>query len=276
MKKLLSICLAVLVVVGLMPVYALASEGGDESYVVSYNPMTDGGTVSVSGVTTNEEGKTVATGTSITVTATADNGYKLKELTAKIGDGLPQDITSGGAFQINGNVSIHAAFEKIEAEPKPEPETKQPEIPAAPLTSTVPVTTTPVTPLVDSTPTPTPTVADPVVRVDNPTHGTLTVGYGSGSTITGGGNASVTSGTDITISATPEEHYKVKSITVTPDGDDSAPVQSGGTYTVTSNVTVSAEFEIITHAVNYTVGSNGGLLINSQNKTGNGNVTACF
>ena len=268
MKKLLSICLAVLVVVGLMPVYALADDGGDEPYVVSYNATPEGGTVSVSGVTTNEEGKTVATGTSITVTATADEGYELKELTAKTGDGPALSIVSGIAFTISGNVSIHAAFEKPTT---PEPTTPEPTTPE-PTTST-PTPTTPTTSgsngLTGTNDGTAPT-ADPVVTVASAENGTLSVSY-SGGTITEGNNASVASSTKITVTAAPDEHYKLKSITLS-SGEN---ITDAKEFTVNGDVTVSAEFELITYAVNYTItGADGKLVINGSEKTASGNVSA--
>ena len=57
MKKLLSICLAVLVVVGLMPVYALADDGdpvgdptgGSDMTVYTVNAAATGGSISIVG-----------------------------------------------------------------------------------------------------------------------------------------------------------------------------------------------------------------------------------
>ncbi len=125
MKKLLSICLAVLVVVGLMPVYALADDGdpvgdptgGSDMTVYTVNAAATGGSISISSATpdavTGAGPWTVAAGTVINVTATADEGYESvpTTLTATMG-GQTTDIT--GPFAVSGNVSIHATFEKKE------------------------------------------------------------------------------------------------------------------------------------------------------------------
>ena len=125
MKKLLSICLAVLVVLGLMPVYALADDGdpvgdptgGSDMTVYTVNAAATGGSISISSATpdavTGAGPWTVAAGTVINVTATADEGYESvpTTLTATMG-GQTTDIT--GPFAVSGNVSIHATFEKKE------------------------------------------------------------------------------------------------------------------------------------------------------------------
>lgn len=80
MKKLLSICLAVLVVVGLMPVYALADDGdpigdptgGPDMTVYTVNAAATGGSISISSATATpgvENQWTVEAGTVINVTA---------------------------------------------------------------------------------------------------------------------------------------------------------------------------------------------------------------
>ena len=125
MKKLLSICLAVLVVVGLMPVYALADDGdpvgdptgGSDMTVYTVNAAATGGSISISSATpaavTGAGPWTVAAGTVIHVTAPAAEGYESvpTTLTATMG-GQTTDIT--GPFAVSGNVSIHATFEKKE------------------------------------------------------------------------------------------------------------------------------------------------------------------
>lgn len=126
MKKLLSICLAVLVVVGLMPVYALAADGdsvgdptgGSDMTVYTVNAAATGGSISISSATldavTGAGPWTVAAGTVINVTATADEGYELTALTAKVGDTAEQDILMSKSVKVDGNTAIHATFEKKE------------------------------------------------------------------------------------------------------------------------------------------------------------------
>ena len=79
MKKLLSICLAVLVVVGLMPVYALAAEG-DQTVTVG-QPSNGTLTVTYGGDQTITGTGTVPDSTSLTITATPADDYELEEIT---------------------------------------------------------------------------------------------------------------------------------------------------------------------------------------------------
>ena len=112
MKKLLSICLAVLVVVGLVPVYALA-EG---TQTVTVTPPLNG-TLAV----TYDEGTPIngnaqiATGTTLTITATPTNGdtHELDSITIK---GTTVDITetsSSASYTVGTeDVTIAATFKE--------------------------------------------------------------------------------------------------------------------------------------------------------------------
>lgn len=215
MKKLLSICLAVLVVVGLMPVYALADDGdpigdptgGPDMTVYTVNAAATGGSISISSATpdavTGAGPWTVAAGTVINVTATADEGYESvpTTLTATMG-GQTTDIT--GPFAVSGNVSIHATFEKKETN---EIVTGAPE----------------------------PRATTHTVNIPAPSNGSIEVKV-DGSPIADG--ASVEEGKTLSITTTSEVGYELDQLTV--DGA----VKEGNTYKMgTGDVTVSATFK---------------------------------
>lgn len=214
MKKLLSICLAVLVVVGLMPVYALADDGdpigdptgGSDMTVYTVNAAATGGSISISSATpdamTGAGPWTVAAGTVINVTATADEDYESvpTTLTATMG-GQTTDIT--GSFAVTGNVSIHATFEKKELK---------------------------------ETPSENPPVTTHKVNFTQPANGTIAVSV-DGNTISNG--ASVEEGKTLSISAQPSSgDYVLKELNVT------GAVEENGSYKMgTADVTISATFE---------------------------------
>lgn len=215
MKKLLSICLAVLVVVGLMPVYALADDGdpigdptgGPDMTVYTVNAAATGGSISISSATpdavTGAGPWTVAAGTVINVTATADEGYESvpTTLTATMG-GQTTDIT--GPFAVSGNVSIHATFEKKETN---EIVTGAPE----------------------------PRVTTHTVNISTPNNGSIEVKV-DGNTISNG--TLVEEGKTLSITTTSEVGYELDQLTV--DGA----VKEGNTYKMgTGDVTVSATFK---------------------------------
>lgn len=217
MKKLLSICLAVLVVVGLMPVYALADDGdsvgdptgGSDMTVYTVNAAATGGSISISSATpdavTGAGPWTVAAGTVINVTATADEDYESvpTTLTATMG-GQTTDIT--GSFAVTGNVSIHATFEKKETN---EIVTGAPE----------------------------PRVTTHTVNISTPNNGSIEVKV-DGNTISNG--TLVEEGKTLSITTTPEVGYELDQLTV--DGA----VKEGNTYKMgTGDVTVSATFKTV-------------------------------
>lgn len=245
MKKLLSICLAVLVVVGLMPVYALADDGdsvgentgGQNPTVYTVNAAATGGSISISSATpdavTGAGPWTVAAGTVINVTATADEGYESvpTTLTATMG-GQTTDIT--GPFAVSGNVSIHATFEKKETN---EIVTGAPE----------------------------PRVTTHTVNISTPNNGSIEVKV-DGNTISNG--ASVEEGKTLSITAMPTTGYELEKISVL------VPITGG----------LSLDKESQTSPMSYMVGQKD-LTIAATfketaadvtvkiNKTGNGSVT---
>lgn len=215
MKKLLSICLAVLVVVGLMPVYALADDGdpigdptgGPDMTVYTVNAAATGGSISISSATATpgvENQWTVEAGTVINVTATANEGYELTALTAKVGDTAEQDILMSKSVKVDGNTAIRATFTK-----KPEPEPTVLETPQA-ITHKVNFT--------------------------QPANGAIAVSV-DGNTISNG--ASVEEGKTLSISAQPSSgDYVLKELNVT------GAVEENGSYKMgTADVTISATFE---------------------------------
>ncbi len=269
MKKLLSICLAVLVVVGLMPVYALADDGdpvgdptgGSDMTVYTVNAAATGGSISISSATpdavTGAGPWTVAAGTVINVTATADEGYELTALTAKVGDTAEQDILMSKSVKVDGNTAIHATFSK-KPEPDPEPEFKQ-----EPEQTPTPVVTSTPTPVVTSTPTPVvtndlltqgssndtpnPTATDVTVTINKTGNGSVTVtDVNTGSQIDSGNT--VTSGSKIKIVVAPDVGNKITAFSI--NSADQTPITDTGmtveSYQANSNVTIKVTFSEIT------------------------------
>lgn len=112
MKKLLSICLAVLVVVGLMPVYALAAEG-DQTVTVG-QPSNGTLTVTYGGDQTITGTGTVPDSTSLTITATPADDYELEEITVNSDAGNQTFTSSPATYTVNGAaVQISAKFKAV-------------------------------------------------------------------------------------------------------------------------------------------------------------------
>ena len=79
------------------------------------------------------------------------------------------------------------------------------------------------------------------------TNGTLSVMNGE-SPLSAGENT-VTSGTTLTITATPADNYRLESLNI-----NGQPIENGGTYTVTEDATITVSFvEIVMHKVTITV-----------------------
>ncbi|MGN0498519.1 MAG: hypothetical protein ACI4F6_05625 [Acutalibacteraceae bacterium] len=86
---------------------------------------------------------------------------------------------------------------------------------------------------------------DPTVTITKPDNATISAMYGSGTTITTSGT--VPSGTQLTITVTPDDGFTVESITATTSSgsesvsfSDQGDGKVAGTYTVTSKVTITA------------------------------------
>ena len=288
MKKLLSICLAVLVVVGLVPVYALAAEGdpidgnaggSDTTVYYTVNAAATGGSISISSATpdavTGAGPWTVAAGTMINVKATADEGYESipTSLTATTG-GQTTDIT--GPFAVTGNTAINAVFAEIENEPEPTPE---PEPKPEPKPEETGTTTTPAAPLQSpSNSTPPPTndgLGGPIPSAGGPHN--VTAGSVTGGQITGvpvGGT--INDGESLTLTAVADEGYEVKSFTVTMVGDSSTNLATGNTATissVTGAVNATAEFKLIDRKI--TINSTGsGTIVVTDTDDGNKTINS--
>ncbi len=99
-------------------------------------------------------------------------------------------------------------------------------------------------------------VAQHTVTYDTPDNGTLTVMAGSSAVASG---ASVDTGTDIVITATPAADYELATLTV-----NGQPFTNGGTHTVNGATTIACSFELISvaqHTVTYTTPENGTLTV---------------
>lgn len=71
----------------------------------------------------------------------------------------------------------------------------------------------------------------------------------NGDTPLAAGENTVTSGTTLTITATPADNYRLESLNI-----NGQPIENGGTYTVTEDATISVSFvEIVMHKVTITV-----------------------
>ena len=90
---------------------------------------------------------------------------------------------------------------------------------------------------------------------------TLTLNVTGGGTLTSTPNGNVGVGTEVTLTATPDEGYKIKTLRAYKTDDESQEVTiSENKFTMPAYaVTVEAEFEILTYTLTYTAGENGSI-----------------
>ena len=87
----------------------------------------------------------------------------------------------------------------------------------------------------------------------------LTLNVTGGGTLTATPNGNITEGTEVTLTATPDEGYKFKTLKAYKTGDESQTVAiSENKFTMPAyDVTVEAEFEAITYTLTYAAGAGG-------------------
>ena len=87
----------------------------------------------------------------------------------------------------------------------------------------------------------------------------LTLGIPTNGTLTATPNGNITEGTEVTLTATPDEGYKFKTLKAYKTGDESQTVAiSENKFTMPAyDVTVEAEFEAITYTLTYAAGAGG-------------------
>ena len=275
MKKLLSICLAVLVVVGLMPVYALAD--GDQTVTVN-SPSNGTLTVTYDGGQTITGTGMVPDQTKLTITATPTGDYELEKITVNSSAGNQTFTSSPADYTVNGAaVEISATFKEkaqtltlhtVNITP-PTNGTVSVSVDGSPINNgasveegkILSITTTPSTGYELDELTVSGAVkegdtykmgtgdvtvsatfklipaATHTVNITPPTNGTVSVSV-DGSPINNG--ASVEEGKILSITTTPSTGYELDELTV------SGAVKEGDTYKMgTGDVTISATFKLI-------------------------------
>ena len=96
----------------------------------------------------------------------------------------------------------------------------------------------------------------------------LTLGNPTSDTLMATPNGNITEGTEVTLTATPDEGYKLKTLKAYKTGDESQTVAiSENKFAMPAHdVTVEAEFEAITYTLTYTAGE-GGTIVGSTSQS---------
>lgn len=241
-------------------------------YAVTVSSSIEHGSVSV-------DKTTAEAGTTIKLTANADDGYKLDSYSVKDSSANSITVTDGTFTMPESNVTVSATFKAVsqtvpvvDDTPETPKETDKPAVPDEPTATDKPVTTEePVTkdeadatdkPVTPETP---PTTDKPVTpetpvtpEIPEVTYYTVTIENTENGSVTASKISGIAADETVTLTVTPAEGYKLASITANEGAVTLSDEGNTRTFTMPqADVTVTAAFEEITYTITIANSENG-------------------